>query len=48
MLRKLLFLLVVSIVAALWLGARSPGPVLYKGGPILTMDETVPRAEAAY
>ena len=42
MMAKRLLILLVAVVlvcaGALWLWRRGPGPILYVGGPILTMD----------
>jgi predicted amidohydrolase YtcJ len=46
MLRKLVPIAVLGLLAFVWLRPETPGRVLYKGGPVVTLDEDGSVAEA--
>jgi predicted amidohydrolase YtcJ len=46
MLRKLVPVAVIGLFAFFWLRPGTPGPVLYRGGPVVTLDQAGTVAEA--
>ena len=44
--RKSIFFAAIALGALVWMTSRAPGPVLYKGGPIVTLDDENTIAEA--